>query len=343
MKYLATTIALLGIGVLCAPAWGEDQPRPGTVNYVEGAASLEGRPLRQKDLGSLAMDAGEVLSTAQGKAEILLTPGVFLRLDDRSSIKMVAPDITPTQVELDQGRIGIEVDELYPQNDLEIIVAGVTTQLLKPGYYEFDANPARVQVFHGRASVAVGDDKFRLVKDHHEFTLGDNAKVKPANFVARGVGDSLYNWSSLRSEYLAQANNQIAGQYAGVDGFSPGWYWDPYMWDYTFIGMDPYWSMFGYGFYPPWGWDGGYWGGYYGGGYYGGGYYGGGYYGRGGNVGGNRGGNVRGNFGGGFRGGSGGGFGGGGGGFVGAGGGGGFHGGGGFGGGGGGGGGGGRR
>ena len=37
-------------------------------------------------------------------------------------------------------------------------------------------------------------------------------------------------------------------------GFYPGWYWDPYMWDYTFLGWDPFFSPFGWGFYP--------WGGY---------------------------------------------------------------------------------
>ena len=78
--------------------------------------------------------------------------------------------------------------------------------------------------------------------------------------------DGLYNWSRLRSQYLAEANNQIAGEYADMPGFNPGWYWDPWMWDYTYLGWDPFFSPFGWGFYP--------WGGFYGG--YGGyGFYGG--------------------------------------------------------------------
>jgi hypothetical protein len=276
MKSLMKAIALVGVGIWCAPLFGADQARPGTLNYVEGAVFLEGRQLNQKDVGSLTMNPGEVLSTVTGKAEILLTPGVFVRVDDRSAVKMISPDIMPTQVEVEQGRISVEVDELYPQNDLEIIDAGVTTRLMKTGYYEFSANPAETQVFRGKAAVEVGDGKNRVVKDHHELVLGDGARVKPADFVARGIGDDLYNWSSLRSEYLAEGNNQIAGQYAGVSGFNPGWYWNPYMLDYTFIGMGPYWSPFGFGFYPPWGWYGGSWGGgYYGRGFYGGGYRGG--------------------------------------------------------------------
>jgi hypothetical protein len=129
-------------------------------------------------------------------------------------------------------------------------------------------------VFDGKAAVEVGDGKYRVVKSHHEFGFapGSNdkplAKEKPVSFNTSAAKDEFYNWSSLRSEYLAEANNQIAGEYAGMAGFAPGWYWNPYGWDYTFIGMNPFWSPFGWGFYPPW------WGGFYGG-FYGGGFYGG--------------------------------------------------------------------
>ena len=99
--------------------------------------------------------------------------------------------------------------------------------------------------------------------------LVEGARAKPVSFNEQDAEDGLYRWSSLRSQYLAEANYQIAGDYAGVAGFYPGWYWDPYMWDYTFIGAGPFWSPFGFGFYPPW------WGGFYGGGFYGGGFYGG--------------------------------------------------------------------
>lgn len=329
------TIALLGIGALSAPAFGANPAHPGTVNYIEGAAFLEGKQLDEKSIGSADLDIGEVLSTRAGKAEMLLTPGVFLRLDENSAVKMISPDMIPTQVELERGRASVEGDELYPQNNLEIADAGVLTRLVKTGYYEFNADHPTVMVFRGEAAVDVGDGKFKRVKDHHEMTLAENAKEKSVNFVARGVGDDLYSWSSLRSEYLADANNQIAGEYAGVSNFNPGWYWDPMMFDYTFIGMDPYWSPFGFGFFPPWGWAGGYWGGYggyYGAGYGGGGYYGGGYRGGGlrgpggvhppGRLGGGGGFHGGGGFGGGggFHGSGGGGFGGGGGGFHGGGG-----------------------
>jgi hypothetical protein len=281
MRSLLKTIAVLGIGALSAPIFGQQPGRPGTVNYLEGTAYLDGRQLNPQDLGNIQMNAGDTLRTATGKAEILLTPGVFLRLDDGSSVKMISPDLTPTKVELQNGRAAVEVDQLFKQNDLEITDAGVTTHLAKEGYYEFDANHPTAMVFQGEAVVDEEDRRPEDIKQHRKLALIAGATVKPAKFDPHDAQDSLYNWSSLRSEYLAEANNQIAGQYAWAAGFVPGWYWDPYMWDYTFIGMGPYWSPFGFGFYPPWGWYGGVWrGGYYGGRYYGRDGYAGGYGGR---------------------------------------------------------------
>jgi uncharacterized membrane protein YgcG len=163
----------------------------------------------------------------------------------------------------------VEVDEVYKQNNLQVIAGGVATRLLKTGYYVFTAAPtsaqapvrASVRVFQGKATVMVGKGKFVEIKGHRELALTDSATQQPVKIDTRAAKDDFYNWNSLRSQYLAEANNQIAGYYTGVAGFYPGWYWNPYMWNYTFIGMDPYWSPFGYGFYPPW------WGGYYGGGY----------------------------------------------------------------------------
>lgn len=267
MKNWRMMIAAAGLGMLALPAFGADVPgpaapaepaRPGTVNYIEGAAFVDGRPVNDQNVGSIALNPGEELSTGAGKAEILLTPGIFLRVDDQSAIKMISPDLTRTQVELEKGRAAVEVDQIFPQNMIQIIDGGVTTQLMKTGYYEFDANQPEAMVFDGRAEVQLAGNKWETVKAHHELALvADGAHEKTADFNAHPDHDDLYNWSSLRSHYLAEANNQIAGEYAYGPGFNPGWYWDPYMFGYTYLGWDPFFSPFGWGFYP--------WGGFYGG------------------------------------------------------------------------------
>ena len=207
--------------MLSAPVFGAETARPGTVNYVEGAAFLEGKQLNPHDVGSVEMNPGQILTTGTGKAEILLTPGVFLRVDDHSTVKMISPDITPTQVELDRGRAAVEVDQIFKQNDLEITDGGVTTHLAKDGYYEFDANPPPRWSSKARRSSMRATENIRISKQHHEMALVEGAREKPAGSTSTDAENSLYKWSSLRSQYLAEANNQIAGEYAGPPASIP--------------------------------------------------------------------------------------------------------------------------
>jgi hypothetical protein len=262
---------------MAAPAFAAQPARPGTVNYVEGAAYIDGQQIDSKQIGNIDLNPGRELTTAKGKAEVLLTPGVFLRVDDNSAVRMISPDLTLTQVQIDKGRAGVEVDEIHDQNNLQIIDAGVTTRLQRNGYYEFDAGKPEVMVFKGKADVEVGSNKGKEVKGNHELALdAENgtslAKEKPSSFEANASNDDLANWSRLRSQYLSEANNELAPEYA-ADGYYPGWYWDPYGFGYTFIGAGPLYSPWGWGFYP-FGWYGGWGGGWYGRPIYGHGYYG---------------------------------------------------------------------
>ncbi len=212
MWHRRITAALLGMGMICVPAFAANPARPGTVNYIEGVAYLDGRLLNIQNVGTAELGPGQVLTTSDGKAEVLLTPGIFLRVDDHSAVKMISPDLTKTQVEIEQGRAAVEVDRIFPQNRVQIVDGGVTTQVIKPGYYQFDATHPEAKVFKGRAEVEVGGKRIEI-KDHHELTLSGvavGAHEKPANFDTHGAQDELYNWSSLRSQYLAEANNQIA-------------------------------------------------------------------------------------------------------------------------------------
>jgi hypothetical protein len=282
------TIALTALAALFAPALfamdTQNAPMtnpaaPGTLNYVEGSARLDGQLVTQTQVGSAmaTLKAGQVLSTTNSRAEVLLTPGVFLRLGHNTTVKMISPDLADTAVAVERGRADVEVDQLFPQNDIHILLDHVPVQLVKTGIYEFNASRDTVMVFDGMAVAMRPNEKWVRVKDDHVLEVADLAKAKPRKFDVNAQEQTgLYRWSSLRSDYLAEDNEQVAGMYP-VEGYAPGWYWDPYAWDYTFLGPYGFYSPFGWGFYPfgwgpGWGWGG--WGypGFYGGGYYGGGY-----------------------------------------------------------------------
>ncbi len=253
------SLLVLSLATLCAPAFGQNAnpASPGTLNYVEGQASIEGRQLSSTSVGSTEMQPGQVIATANGKAEILLTPGIFLRLGDNSTVEMVSTDLTHTEVRLQRGRANIEVNQIYKQNTVLVDFENGQTQLLKDGLYTFDANDSTVRVFDGKAAVYPGqnfqsDIKPIEVKGGHQLALTGEA-AKPHRFDKdQAKNDDLYKWSSLRSAYLGDANVNLASQYAGVAGFNSGWYWAGGPFGYTWLpGNGLSWSPFGYGFYSP--------------------------------------------------------------------------------------------
>jgi hypothetical protein len=248
--------------LLCVSAWGaySDKPSavPGTLNYVEGRASIGDQTIDSKSVGSEMLKPGQVLGTESGKAEILLTPGVFVRVGSNSAVKMVSPDLTNTQLALTRGEAMVEVDEIHSQNDIRISQPGGVTRLLKTGLYDFDAANHQIRVFDGKADVLAGDHEV-TVKGGHELALNTEGKLKAQGFDKKQMvqTDDLYRWSSLRSEYLSEANAEsariyVANGWYGPGWFGAGWYWNPWFGGFTFLPASGFlYSPFGWGFYSP--------------------------------------------------------------------------------------------
>ncbi len=278
MKWLTPKFAgsLFLAAVLAVPWASADANKnpavPGTLNYVEGQVLMNGEALDAKRVGSAALESGQLLATETGKAELLLTPGVFLRLGDHGSVQMVSPSLTDTEVALNQGEALVEVDQIYPQNDIRITQNGSSTQLLKVGLYDFDANRNLVRVFDGKAQITSHDEQV-TVKGGREVALNTSGKLKAQKFDKKNYAAAdLYRWSGLRSNYLAEANVDAARLYLANGWYGPGWvgagwYWDPWFEAYTFVpGGGILYNPFGWGFYSPlWAYQSPFfYGGYYG-------------------------------------------------------------------------------
>ncbi len=225
----------------------------GAINYVEGQASISGQELSPKSVGSAVLEGGQVLTTESGRVEILLTPGVFFRVDHNSAVKMVAPDLADTQVALLKGRAMVEVTDISKNNNIRVDENDASVQLLKRGLYDFDADHYQVRVFKGNAEVFANDHKIGL-GEHHELTLNTGEKLKPKDFNDKLYADDFFRWSGLRSGYLAEADADTARLYVngGPGWLGAGWYWSPWYDAYTFIPGDGiFYSPFGWGFYSP--------------------------------------------------------------------------------------------
>lgn len=238
----------------CICAYAESETaNPGTLNYVEGQVAIGNQNLEPQSAGSTILAPGQVLTTGKGKAEILLTPGVFLRVGEHSSLDMLAAGLTDTEARLDKGSATVEVDEIHPENNIRVDVGKATAHLLKVGYFEFNADQNLVRVFDGKLVLHLAGRRIKL-KGGRELDFSSSSLLRAEKFDKKNFDqDDLDRWSSLRSGYIAEANQDEATNYAGADLFYDGWYWNPWFDCYTFIPGDGiFFSPFGWGFYSPW-------------------------------------------------------------------------------------------
>jgi hypothetical protein len=219
--------------------------KSGLVHYVEGDVLLAGKPVETKMGVFSTMKPGETLATGLGRAEVLLAPGVFLRLAENSQIKMVNAELSDTRLELISGSAIVEAAESIKENKTTIAAAGRDVEIRKDGVYTIDAE--RVRVWDGEAAVGT-----MVVKGGRELALTGDAK--PAKFDDEAT-DSLYRWAKRRSGYIALAN--LSGAKSIYDD-SPnswrtnGWYFNSLLGMYTYVPGSGRWnSPFGWAFFSP--------------------------------------------------------------------------------------------
>lgn len=264
-----TSILLLAAVILVpawsAPAWSQTptsvpHPRPGSINYVEGQASIDSAagtsPVDVGAVGSLALGRDQTLTTQAGKVEILLTPGVFLRLADNSSVKLVSPEVANTEVSLGNGRAMVEVVDIHKENNIRIDLNGTHSKLLKRGLYDFDAEHNEVRVFNGEAEVDRANQRVTLGAREQADLNRDG--LKAIHFDSKQYEDDFYRFNGLRSGFLSEASADIARTFMGPgpvyspDWCGPAWYWNSWFGVYTFLPQDGvYYGPFGWGFYSP--------------------------------------------------------------------------------------------
>jgi hypothetical protein len=162
---------------------------PGTLNYVQGQVSLDGTPITTQQIGKAEIAPDQMLSTGQGKAEILLSPGVFLRLGDNSQVRMMSSDLVDPRIDVVHGEAMVEVDYLPKQAGLDVMERGADASLLKEGLYKFNADEGQIQVIDGKAKVTDNGQSKEIGKGK-EIVL-NGAPLKDVKF-DRKAEDSLY-------------------------------------------------------------------------------------------------------------------------------------------------------
>jgi len=263
-----------------APAWGQagavapvTPAKSGMVSYIQGAVYVDGALIPDPIVAQFPyMKEGGNLRTAEGRAEVVMNPGMMVRVGENSDLRMITSRFIDTRVELMKGAATVQLVEAEKDNNFTLVCKDATVTISKAGFYHFYSDPASIKVFSGEARVQMGDRNIEVAAGKMLQFDGGTASVQKFD---KEITDSLDNWSGRRGELVSAANASAARNcgnngYTNLRpyGFAQGvssngylsnapcqgnWNWNPYysMWTYIpFMNRycDPLW---GYCYYNP--------------------------------------------------------------------------------------------
>jgi len=234
--------------------------KAGGVNFVEGSVAIvrkDGRSghLLKRDNISI----GDRVSTGMdGKAEILLNPGSFLRLGGNSAFEFKTTDLDDLKIQVDHGSAILEV---FAADDFKVTVLtpSSTYYLIQTGVYRVNVpengSVGQLEVWKGKAMV--GSNVVKAGK----IVTENGAEVAVAKF-DRSDKDPFEAWSKDRSKELAKVTTSLQrnalrpalmqsflGRRWNVFNSFGLWIFDPFGGGYCFLPFGYGWeSPYGYGY-----------------------------------------------------------------------------------------------
>jgi hypothetical protein len=238
VRNIATAVAILAFAVVSASAQPIISAKSGIIASVEGKFLINKEEVQSSVTHFPEVKEGAVLSTEDGRVELMLPPGFMLRMGENGALKMLGTRLIDTRVELQAGSSIVEVDQQSQDYNVNLAVKDRIVNLSKVGVYRFDSDPARIKVFHGMATVQIGDQSVLVGTGRMLALTGDSPTVEKFDVEQT---DALDNWSRRRAEAMALAN--VSGAKYGNNNPQQrsgggSWSYNPYFDMYTYIPMN---------------------------------------------------------------------------------------------------------
>lgn len=260
---LATSAVMFCLAVIGGQASAQHliSSKAGFVNRTDGkvtilrADSLDGERGRAS-MGTQMRDGDKLMTEQESKAEVLLNPGAYLRMDENCEIIARQTNLTEIRFELTAGTIILEVSDLDRKLPLEIITPNGSVFVRKVGLYRIEAlgNSTRLAVRQGE--MILGSRDLALVNKGFKIKKGNVANLTSANSVPmlakldRDSIDEFDVWSFNRAQALVAANHSALRSSRTYGSLAYGWIFDPIFGTYTFIPRGGLlWSPYGFGFF----------------------------------------------------------------------------------------------
>jgi hypothetical protein len=202
------TFALLLAAWSNAPAQSVRSTHSGLLYFFEGYVFVGDEQVQQKFGRFPEIGEGRVLRTELGRAEVLLTPGVFLRVDENSAIRLLSDSVSDTRVELLRGSAILEVSHEAGDAPDTLIYKSWKMRLPANSIARIDSEPAQLRVLSGTAAVSVDGDPAVTVQRAEVLPL---ASVLVPESATTRTADNFNIWSMNRSSVVEEDNTIGAG------------------------------------------------------------------------------------------------------------------------------------
>jgi FecR protein len=195
----------------------------GLLHVTDGAVFLDDQRVEHKTGKFDQMKNGSELRTEEGRAEVLLTPGTFLRLGAKSAVRMISNDLDNTRVELLNGSAVLDQgSDTLANSSVTILYNHDQVQIKKPGRYRFDSDPPQVKVETGSVEV-IADGK--SVEAGAGYAVPLEGKITARKLLSTS-SDDLDTWSAERDHSVTNGNLQASAA-SDLSGVIDGWQRDP--------------------------------------------------------------------------------------------------------------------
>jgi hypothetical protein len=233
----------------------------GGVNLIEGGVSSVRKTGKTGLLikGESVQEGDRVSTDSNGKAEILLNPGSYLRLAGNTEFEFTNASLDDLHLKFTRGSA---IMEIITNSDDGFVIGIETPQtkvsIIESGIYRVNVLPdgtSQIEVWKGKLQVGTG--KSGIVKGGKVLTV-KNSETAITKF-DRGSKDDFEVWSKARAKELSQMNagldqrgmrtSLLSGLYTGS--------WNAYntygIWVFDYRTRTWCFMPFGYGFNSPYG------------------------------------------------------------------------------------------
>ena len=210
----AGAICILAFLAVASSAQSPYSGRAGLIFHVEGKAQVvgESEPV-SSDKRLRNLEAGEHLRTEAGRVEVILAPGLILRVGENTEFEMVKAHLSELTVRMISGSAILHVLSNTHSGSLSVLSGDKVVKFQKLGVYRLNVPAEKLlglKVFGGQAVVSANGFEHK-VRKKWSLALAASASSHVLAKFDRSRKDSLDEWHRERVAAVEAAERRNKG------------------------------------------------------------------------------------------------------------------------------------